>query len=80
MSDIKQQILDELEGRMSDKESASYIAGLMSGYAIIEKHLEGMVIVPSEPTSIMLGIGEFLDDDNETVYKEMIAAFKESGQ
>ena len=76
MSDIKQQILDELENKLRDSEdemactlldypktaAVNYRAGLLAAEKILIDHLEGMVIVSAEPTEEMLDRGYDISD------------------
>ena len=82
MSDVKQQILDEvqLESYPCDR-SDSDVIQVGEVAIIINKHLEGMAIVPVEPTQHMIATGDIDSGASwpcaEDVYSAMLESFKE---
>ena len=85
MSDVKQQILDEIKGecwapyREDAKEDAAVY--LREVNEIINRRLEGMAIVPVVPTEAMIDIGNDMDEaggESESIYHVMLESFKES--
>jgi len=90
MSDVKQQILDELtECKYSNHLTAgyciSYNEAIESAKQTIIDALEGMAIVPVEPTQHMINASAHINDCfsdepaqlNNDIYTTMVAAFKE---
>jgi len=81
MSDVKQAMLDEIYFAAADDNAHDlYASGLELAIIIINKHLECMAIVPVEPDSVMIGAGEFWNNDDdhdvEVIYTAMLESFK----
>lgn len=85
MSDIKQQILDELHKAQKDAAKAhdkGRCVGLTEALDIIYDNLKDMTIVPVEPTEAMISAAsmngaEGTDEQLASDYKAMLESFKE---
>ena len=81
MSDIKQAILDELHAVAKSATNLDSSFAVIASIGVIEKHLEGMVIVSAEPTEEMLDRGYDISDagaELRDVYKFMIGTLEAS--
>lgn len=85
MSDVKQAILDELEAMAqddkgwNDKDERIRGAATARCHELVSKHLEGMAIVPEEPTEEMLEAGHkglIFEGGAEPAWRFMINEFK----
>ncbi len=75
MSDIRQQIIDELKEYGYD----GIIIRGVSAIDIVEKHLETMAIVPVEPTEAMVDAGNDMNEaggEAESIFTHMLNSFK----
>ena len=84
MSDVKQQILDEMAGNIEppcnwgDEADRWESLAFSKCLKIISKHLEGMAIVPVEPDKEMLSAGDYwYGGDADQIFDAMIRSFTE---